>query len=89
MLDTVLGDDASRTRAGHAAQTLTCIRLSALNLARRLGQSVGMLCREHALKTNLLLHRLRIFRNWPAVGFMSRPKDPGGTLTRSVGEGGS
>ena len=63
VLDTVLGDDASRTRAGHAAHALTCIRLSTLNLARRLGQTVGKLCREHALKTNLLLNRLRIFKN--------------------------
>ena len=63
VLDTVLGDDASRTRAGHAAHALTCIRLSTLNLARRLGQTVGKLCREHALKTSLLLNRLRIFKN--------------------------
>ena len=63
VLDTTLGDDASRTRTGHAAHALTSIRLAALNLARRLHQSVGSLCREHALKPHLLLNRLRIFKN--------------------------
>lgn len=63
MLDTSLGDDASRTRTGHAPHALTSIRLAALNLARRLGQTVAALCREHALKPNLLLNRLRIFKN--------------------------
>ena len=63
VLDTVLGDDASRTRTGHAARALNGIRLATLNLARRLRQSVGALCREHALKPNLLMNRLRIFKN--------------------------
>lgn len=63
VLDTSLGDDASRTRTGHAAHVLTSIRLITINFARRLRQTVGSLCREHALKTNLLLNRLRIFKN--------------------------
>lgn len=63
VLDTSLGDDASRTRTGHAAHALTSIRLITLNLARRLRQTVDSLCREHALKPNLLLNRLRIFKN--------------------------
>ena len=49
VLDTSLGDDASRT--GHAAHALTSIRLATLNLARRLRQTVGSLCREHARQT--------------------------------------
>lgn len=53
VLDTVLGDDASRTRTGHAARALNGIRLTTLNLARRLTQTVGSLCREHALRTCL------------------------------------
>lgn len=63
VLDTALGDDASRTRTGHAAHVLTSIRLATLNLARRLHQSVTSLCQEHALKPHLLLNRLRIFNN--------------------------
>lgn len=63
VLDTVLGDDASRSRTGHAARALNGIRLATLNLARRLTQSVGALCREHALKPNLLMNRLRILKN--------------------------
>ncbi|MCX7420884.1 MAG: ISAs1 family transposase [Planctomycetia bacterium] len=63
VLDTVLGDDASRSRTGNAGRALHGIRLATLNLARRLSQSVGSLCREHALKLNLLLNRLRIFKN--------------------------
>ena len=63
VLDTVLGDDASRIRTGHAARALNGIRLATLNLARRLAQTVGALCREHALKPNLLMNRLRIFEN--------------------------
>ena len=63
VLDTSLGDDASRTRTGRAAHALTSIRLAAINLARKLRQTVGSLCREHALKPNLLLNRLRIFKN--------------------------
>ena len=63
VLDTVLGDDASRSRTGHVARALNGIRLATLNLARRLAQNVGSLCREHALKPNLLMNRLRIFKN--------------------------
>lgn len=63
VLDTSLGDDASRTRTGHAAHALTSIRLAALNLARKLRQTVASLCQEHALKPDLLLNRLRIFKN--------------------------
>ncbi len=63
VLDTVLGDDDSRTRTGHAARALNGIRLATLNLARRFNQTVGSLCREHALKPNLLMNRLRIFKN--------------------------
>ena len=63
VLDTVLGDDASRSRTGHAARALNGIRLATLNLARRLTQTVGSLCPEHALKPNRLMSRLRIFKN--------------------------
>lgn len=63
VLDVSLGDDANRTRTGHAARTLHAIRNMALNLARRLEQSTPNLCREHALKPNLLMNRLRIFKN--------------------------
>ena len=63
VLDTVLGDDVSRSRTGHAGRALNGIRLATLNLARRLAQNVGALCREHALKPNLLMSRLRIFKN--------------------------
>ena len=63
VLDTVLGDDASRSRTGHAARDRNGIRLAALNLARRLAQTVGALCREHTPKPNLLMNRLRIFKN--------------------------
>ena len=62
-LDVSLGDDASRTRTGHAARALHAIRSMALNLARRFDQSTPSLCREHALKPNLLMNRLRIFKN--------------------------
>ena len=61
VLDVSLGDDATRT--GHAARALHAVRSMALNLARRLKQSTPNLCREHALKPNLLLNRLRIFKN--------------------------
>jgi len=63
VLDVSLGDDANRTRTGHAARTLHAIRDMALNLARHFRQSTPNLCREHALKPNLLLNRLRIFKN--------------------------
>ena len=63
VLDTVLGDDASRSRTGHAARALNGIRIATLNLARRLAQTVGSLCRERALNPNLLMDRLRIFKN--------------------------
>ncbi len=63
VLDTVLGDDASRLRTGQAARALSSIRHTTINLARQLTQSVGSLCQEHALKLNLLLNRLRILKN--------------------------
>jgi len=63
VLDVTLGEDACRVRTGSAGQNLSRIRHAFLNLARRLGQSVAQLCREHALKPNLLLQRLRIFKN--------------------------
>jgi len=63
VLDVSLGDDANRTRTGHAARALHAIRNMTLNLARRLQQSTPNLCREHALKPNLLMNRLRIFKN--------------------------
>lgn len=63
VLDVSLGDDANRTRTGHAARALHAVRSMALNLARRLDQSTPNLCREHALKPNLLMNRLRIFKN--------------------------
>lgn len=62
VLDVTLGEDACRVRTGAAGRTLSGLRHSLLNLARRLGQSAGNLCREHALKPNLLLQRLRIFK---------------------------
>jgi len=63
VLDVSLGDDASRIRTGYAARVLHAIRSMAINLARRLNQSTPQLCRQHALKPNLLLSRLRIFKN--------------------------
>lgn len=63
VLDVSLGDDASRTRTGRAARVLHTIRLATLNLARRFAQSTAKICREHVLKPNLLLNRLRIFKN--------------------------
>lgn len=63
VLDVSLGDDANRTRTGHAARALHAVRSMALNLARRLDQSTPNLCREHALKPQLLMNRLRIFKN--------------------------
>ena len=63
VLDVSLGDDANRTRTGHAARALHAIRNMAVNLARRLAKSTPDLCREHALKPNLLQNRLRIFKN--------------------------
>lgn len=63
VLDVSLGDDANRTRTGHAARALHAMRNMALNLARRLDQSTPNLCREHALKPHLLMNRLRIFKN--------------------------
>ena len=63
VLGTVLGDDVSRSRTGHAGRALNGIRLATLNLVRRLAQNVGALCREHALKPNLLMSRLRILKN--------------------------
>ncbi len=63
VLDTVLGDDASRSRTSHAVVVLNDIRLATLNLACRLTQTVGSLCREHTLNPNLLMNRLRIFKN--------------------------
>ena len=63
VLDVSLGDDASRTRTGHAARVLHTIRNMAINLARRLAQSTPALCREHAVKLPLLLNRLRILKN--------------------------
>lgn len=62
VLDTGLGEDACRVRTGAAGRNLSSVRHSLLNLARRLGQSVGQLCREHAVKPHLLLQRLRIFK---------------------------
>ena len=62
VLDVVLGEDACRVRTGSAGRNLSSARHGLLNLARRLGQSVGQLCREHAVKPHLLLQRLRIFR---------------------------
>jgi predicted transposase YbfD/YdcC len=63
VLDVTLGEDACRVRTGSAAQNLSRLRHALLNLARHLGQSVGSLCREHALKPHLLLQRLRILKN--------------------------
>ena len=63
VLDVSLGDDASRTRTGQAARALQAFRNRALSLARRPDQSTPNLCREHALKPNLLMNRLRIFKN--------------------------
>ena len=63
VLDVSLGDDASRARTGHAARALQAFRNMTVNLARRLDQSTPNLCREHALKPNLLMNRLRIFKN--------------------------
>ena len=63
VLDVSLGDDASRTRTGHAARALHAFRNMTVNFARRLDQSTPNLCREHALKPNLLMNRLRIFKN--------------------------
>jgi predicted transposase YbfD/YdcC len=63
VLDVSLGDDASRTRTGSAARSLHAIRDMTLNLARHLGQSVPNLCRQHALKVDLLLNRLAIVKN--------------------------
>ena len=59
----VLDDDANRLRTAHAARALSGIRLVTLNLARRLAQAVGSLCREHLFKPNLLLNKLRILKN--------------------------
>ena len=75
MLDVSFGDDANRARTGHAARALHAIRNTALNLARRFDQSTPNLCRQHALKPNLLINRLRIFKNSlalpPAAGTLA------------------
>ena len=63
VLDVSLGDDANRTRTGHAARALHAVRSMTINLARRLNQSIPNLCREHALKVDLLKNRLPIFKN--------------------------
>ena len=62
VLDNGLGEDASRVRTGRSGHALSCIRHMVLNLARRLGQTVGELCQEHAVKSRLLLQRLRILK---------------------------
>lgn len=62
VLDVALGEDACRVRTGAAGRNLSSLRHALLNLARRLGQSVGHLCREHAVKPQLLLQRLHIFK---------------------------
>ena len=63
VLDTRLGEDASRIRTGHAAHAVSAVRHAAINLARRLGRAVGELCEEHAVKPGLLLKRLRILKS--------------------------
>lgn len=68
VLDTVLGDDASRSRTRHVARALNGILLATLNISRRLTQTVGFLCREHAVKPNVMMTRLRILKYWRAVG---------------------
>lgn len=67
LLDVALGKDVCRVRTGSAVQNLSRLCHALLNLARNSGPSVGSLCREHALKPHLLLHRLCIFKNWPAM----------------------
>jgi len=62
VLDTVLGDDASRLRMVHEASALNGICLATLVLARRVAQSDGALCCEHAFKSNFLLYKLRTLR---------------------------
>ena len=62
VLDTRLGEDASRIRAGRSAHAVSAIRHAAINLARRLGQAVGELCEEHGVKPGLLLKRLCILK---------------------------
>jgi predicted transposase YbfD/YdcC len=60
VLDTGLAEDASRIRTGNAGPVWSGVRHAALNLARRLGQTVGQLCQEHVIKPIVLLQRLRI-----------------------------
>jgi hypothetical protein len=62
VLDTRLGEDASRIRTGRSAQAVSAVRHAAINLARRLGQAVGELCEQHAAKPGLLLKRLCIMK---------------------------
>jgi len=60
VLDTVLGEDASRVRTGTAGVTLSGIRHAVLNFCRNLGQSAATVFREHLAKPALLFTRLRI-----------------------------
>jgi predicted transposase YbfD/YdcC len=63
VLDATLREDHDRTRTGRAAHVKSVLGHIVLNLARRLRQSVPSLLREHALKPNLLYHRLGIMKN--------------------------
>lgn len=62
VLDTVLKEDANRTRSRTAPRVLSAIRHAALNLSRRLDQGMTELLREHALKPTRLFTRLGIMK---------------------------
>ena len=62
VLDTSLGEDASRIRSGRSAHAVSAVRHAAINLARRLGRAVRELCEQHAVKPGLLLKRLCILK---------------------------
>lgn len=63
ILDTQLGEDHCRARTGDMAHGLSAIRHFAVNLAGIHHRSTTHMCQEHAAKTDVLLHRLRIMKN--------------------------
>jgi hypothetical protein len=63
VLDTALGEDHCRARTGKSGYALSVVRHAVLNICRSLRRPVGEVLREHAVKIEVLLSRLGIFKN--------------------------
>jgi predicted transposase YbfD/YdcC len=62
VLDTALAEDHCRVRSGNSGHALSIIRHAVLNFCRHLRRSAGEILREHAVKIDVLLSRLRIYK---------------------------